>query len=433
MTGRLRNLVVVAATAAIAAGGCGNNDKTAGDNQVFFTGYAYDGATGVRLDKTVLNGVSIVYGDQTIAFDVADDGRFVSRTPLPTWRDYRVSIDASGYRAFASANTGVDVPASLAMTNGVAQAATVQTLDFTAYLFPVSLKAPKLTITVTVPDAMTGAPIADSVNGQLRLRPQSSSAILIGGSSATTPAKRIWANSEDLLTQSIDKTFTNGNAVINEGEMVYGVAYELTIFGVDGYQPLDFTGTISNFGTPVAPPIVAGTVTSETFTLTPVAQDPLKIVATDAANCVPPSPMSSVYGGRLTLTFNFDVEPVGGTFAEDVDNGISITTPLSSGTSSYCTLRNATGDPAQERGSKVEFGTDTLTFSFNPTVGLGTTSSFGGVCVLPPTITSIAYYSGNTGIFLQPKGQPLLKRSLSTMLNEKLATSQLSCPQRSSF
>ena len=30
-------------------------------------------------------------------------------------------------------------------------------------------------------------------------------------------------------------------------------------------------------------------------------------------------------------------------------------------------------------------------------------------------------------------GQPLLKRSLSTMLSEKLGTSQLSCPQRSSF
>ena len=430
MMGRLRDLVLVAAATAIAASGCGKSDKAA-DNQVFFTGYAYDGATGMRLDKTALNGVSIVYGDQTIAFDVADDGRFVSRTPLPTWRDYRVTIDATGYRAFASANTGIDVPASLAMTSGVAQAATIQTLDFTAYLFPVSLKAPKLTITVTVPDALTGAPVADSVNGQLRLRPQASSSILIGGSPTTTPAKRVWANSEDLLTQSIDKTFTSGNAVIGEGEMVYGVSYELTIFGVDGYQPLDFTGTVSNFGTPVTPPIVAGTVTSETFTLTPVAQDPLKIVATDAANCVPPSPMSSVYGGQLTLTFNFDVEPVGGTFAEDIDNGISITTPLSG--TSYCPLRNATGDPAQERGSKVEFGTNTMTFSFNPTVGLATTSSFSGVCVLPPAITSITYYSGSTTIFLQPKGKPLLKRSFSTMLSEKLGTSQLACPQRSSF
>lgn len=430
--GRLRNLVLVAATTSIAAGGCGNSDKAA-DNQVFFTGYAYDGATGMRLDKTALNGVSIVYGDQTIAFDVADDGRFVSRTPLPTWRDYTVTIDATGYRTFASANTGVDVPASLSMTSGVAQAATIQTLDFTAYLFPVSVKAPKLTITVTVPDALTGAPVADSVNGQLRLRPQSSSAILIGGSATTTPAKRIWANSEDLLTQSIDKTFTNGNAVIDDGEMVYGVAYELTIFGVDGYQPLDFTGTTSGFGTTIVPPIVAGTVTSETFTLTPVSQDPLKIIATDAANCVPPSPMSSVYGGKLTLTFNFDVEPVGGTFAEDIDNGLNITTALSNGSSSYCTLRTATGDPTQERGSKVEFGTNTVTFSFNPTVGLATTSSFGGVCVLPPAITSISYYSSSTAIFLQPKGQPLLKRSFSTMLNEKLGTTLLACPQRSSF
>lgn len=431
MKGRLRNLAILTA---IAAGGCNNNSDKGADNQVFFVGYAYDGATGARLDKTMLNGVSILYGDKTIAFDIADDGRFVSHDPLPTWRDYTVRIDATGYRAFASQNQGIDVPASLAMTDGVTKAATVQTLDFAAYLFPVTLKAPKLTITVAVPDALTGAPVTDSVDGQLRLRPQASSTILIGNSATTTPAKRLWANSEDLLTQSIDKTFTNGTAAVGEGEMVYGVAYELTIFGVDGYQPLDFTGVNTSFPiTTTNPPIIAGTVTTETFVLTPTAQDPLKIIATDAADCVPPSPVASTYGGKLTLTFNYEIEAVGNTISEDVDNGIGITAPTSSGTSSYCTIRSATGDPAQERGSKVEISGNTLTFSFNPTVGLSTTASFGGVCALPPSITSIVYLNGITSVSLQPKGQPLRKRNLATMISEKLGTSQLSCPQRSSF
>ena len=408
--------------------GDGNGSATSAGHQVFFVGYAYDGAIGARLDKTMLDGVSILYGDKTIPFDIADDGRFVSREPLPTWRDYTVKIDAAGFRSFASYNIGIDVPASLAMTNGVAGAATIQTLDFAAYLFPVSLRAPTFTMTITVPDAQTGAPVTDMVDGQLRLRPQSSSAILIGASPTTTPAKRVWANSEDLLTQSIERTFTNGHAVIAEGEMVYGVAYELTIFGVDGYQPLTFTGSSSSGS--LSPPLIAGTVTSQSFMLTPVAQDPLRIVAHDAVNCVPPSPTSSVYGGKVTLTFNYDIEVVGNTFAEDIDNSLSITLPQQS-TTSYCTLRTPTGDPMQERGSKVEIGTNTMTFSFNPTVGIATTTTFG--CTLPPSITGITYYIGSPVLNLQPKGQPLRKRTLSAMLSEKLSSSQLACPQRSNF
>ena len=426
MTGRFRNFLIVAA---IAAGGCGGGDSHT-DNQVFFVGYAYDGATGARLDKSVLNDVSILFGDKTIAFEITDDGRFVSRDPLPTWRDYTVKIDATGYRSFSSSNTGIDVPASLAMTDGVAQAETVQTLDFAAYLFPVSLKAPKFTLQIAVPDPLTGGPVTDMVNGQLRLRPQTSSAILIGTSSATTPAKRVWANSGDLLTQTIERSFTNGSASIDEGEMVYGVAYQLTVFGVDGYQPLDFTGT-SGVGSS-NPPIVAGTVTSESFTLIPVAQDPLKIVAHDGAGCVPPSPTSNLYGGKLTLTFNYEVESATGTLAEDIDNNISISTP-SPTTTTYCTIRTATGDLAQERGSKGRFTGNAMSFSFNPTVGLATTSSFGGVCAPPPSITSIMYYAQFSTIYLQPKGQPLRKRSLSTMMSEKLGTSQLACPLRTTF
>jgi hypothetical protein len=49
---------------------------------------------------------------------------------------------------------------------------------------------------------------------------------------------------------------------------------------------------------------------------------------------------------------------------------------------------------------------------------------------LPPSITSINYYQGTPTIYLQPKGQPLRKRSLVTMLNEKISTSYLTCPLR---
>src|SRR5258708_4904647 len=213
-----RRLLGMAAIAVMCGGACDGNKDTAktGDNEVFFSGYVYDGATGARLAKAELTSVSVIYGDQTIAFDIADDGRFVSKTGLPTWRDYNVKIEATGYRAFTSYNTGIDVPASLAMTNGVAQAATTQDLDFSAYLFPVALKAPKLTLTVTTADPMTGSPVTDKVDGQARLQPQSVPSIFIGVT-ASTPAKRVWANGEDLLTQTILKPFTNGLVVIDEG------------------------------------------------------------------------------------------------------------------------------------------------------------------------------------------------------------------------
>jgi hypothetical protein len=450
MTGRLRGLTGALATLALLAAGACSNDTPA-QNRVFFVGYAYDGASGARLDKTKLSKVSIAYGEKTIAFDIADDGRFTSVDPLPTWQDYTVKIEADGYRSFASYNVGVDVPASLAMTNGVAQAATTQTLDFSASLFPVAVKAPKFSLTIQGVDSMTGMPVTDKIDGQIRLRPQAAPTILIGGSSATTPAKRLWTNGEDLLTQTIVKPFMNGSAVVDEGEMVYGVSYELTIYGVDGYQPCIFTGpppstatgmtncgwTLANNGfssTVIAsnPTIVAGFVTSENFQLIVEAQDPLRIVNIDGATCAPPSPMSSVFGGKVTLTFNSDIEIVSSTLAEDIDNGISLSVPQPQPPqySSYCTLRPASGDPAQERGSKVEVGTDTLTFSFNPTIGIATSSTSS--CMLPPSITSITYYSGNPTISVQPKGQPTRKRTLSSLLTDK-GLSQITCPLRSNF
>jgi hypothetical protein len=412
----------------VGLGGCGSNaaspDK-GGDNQVFFVGYVYDGATGARLAKTALTSVTVIYGDKTIETTIADDGRFVTTSALPTWRDYTVKVEATGYRAFASYNTGIDVPASLAMTNGVAQAATVQTLDFAAYLFPVALKAPKLTLTVTVPDPETGSPVTDKVNGQLRLRPQTVPTIFIGGGTSTTPAKRVWFNGEDLLTQTIVKSFTNGMVTIDEGEMVYGVAYELTIFNVPGYQPFVATGGGGGFN---GTAIVAGFVTSQTFALAPEAQDPLKIVTIDAATCAPPAPTSNTYGGKITITFNTEIEIQGSTFAEDIDNGLLLSFPQT-GSFSFCPLKTSTGDPGQERGSKVEVGASSISFSFNPTVGFSTMGQWSATCMLPPSITSITYLS-QTSITVQPKGNSLRKRTLSAMLSEKVLTSQLTCPLR---
>jgi hypothetical protein len=420
MNGWTRVAVLVALTGAA----CGSKSN-AGNNQVFFVGYVYDGASGARLSKATIADVSITYGDTQIKADVQDDGRFVTRDPLPTWRDYTVTIDANGYRSFVSYNVGVDVPASLAMTDGVAQASTVQTLDFAAYLFPVTLKSPPMTLTVTIP-LSGGAPTTNAVNGTLRLRPQGLSSIQIGqiggAASFNTPVNRVWANDEDLLTQTVEKSFTNGGVAVDEGELVYGVSYEVAIYGVTGEQPLVLSG---------ADGIVAGTVTSRTFALMAELQDPLAIVLDDATTCTPPSPTDTIYGGLVTITFNTPIEIIGSTYPEDFDNALMIVEPTPpTYTTYYCPLKTSSNDPTQqERGSKVEVSGATLMFSFNPSIGFATTYS-GVACSLPPAITSITY-GGSSSLILQPIGDPSRRRSLSDMLFEARVSSVVACPTRS--
>src|SRR5581483_10719432 len=140
--------------------------------------------------KAMISDASIAYGDTPVKVEIQDDGRIISRDPMPTWRDYTVTIDANGYRCFVSYNTGIDVPSSLAMTAGVAQASTVQTLDFAAFLFPVALKSPPIMLTVTAPGT-GGTPTTSMVNGTLRLRPQGLSNTQIGkGTLVNTPVSR---------------------------------------------------------------------------------------------------------------------------------------------------------------------------------------------------------------------------------------------------
>ncbi len=416
-----KSFVGLAVLAMLTSAGCGGDGAPAGDHRVYFVGYVYDGASGARLAKSSLTSVQILYGDKTIAVDIEDDGRFLSRDALPTWRDYTVKVEANGFRSFVSYNPGIDVPASVAMTAGVAQAATTQTLDFAAYLFPVSLKSPALALTVMVPDATTSIPTSSMVQGTLRLRPQNLSALQIS-TSVATPTNRIWINDEDLLTQTVTKTFTDGMVTVDEGELVYGVSYEVAIYDVGDHQPLVATGMSG---------IVAGQVTSKTFTLVREQRDALTIVANDAMTCVSPAGTDTTYTAKVTLTFNTDIELVGTSYREDFDNALSISAPLMTGTTYNCPLKAVAADATQqERGSRIEVSGRTLVFSFNPSIGLATTYS-GIACVPPPVITTVNY-SGASSLLLQPVGDPARRRGLSAMLIEK-GTSSVACPMRSNF
>jgi hypothetical protein len=417
---RLASLSLLLAALSITS--CDEDDegtRVADQHKVYFVGYVYDGARGVRLGKASIASVVLRYRDQSIVTVIDADGRFVSTTALPTWQDYSVVITAEGYRPFVSRNPGVDVPASLAMTDGVASTATSQTFHYDAYLFPVALKTPKLTITVEQSDSAPGtAPATPAVraSGSIRLRPESSSILEVGSTSLanpglpgpSSPRQRRWTNDEDLLNQTISKAFADGKVELPEGELVYGVNYQVAVFDVRGYQPTVLSGQQG---------ILAGSLTSRTVVLQRELREPLRIVSTTAAACVPPAGASNAYGAEVKLVFNENIEAAGTTHAEDIDNGVSIMpTGFGSGASSYCGLKENRDPLVQERGTQVTIAGTTLTLAFNPAVGLNT-MSFG--CVVPPTLTSVVY-GGLQSVFLRPVGDtnPASRKSLATLVSE---------------
>jgi hypothetical protein len=422
-------LLAVLLGAGLASAGCSSNGPTSADHNVYFEGNVYDGSgTGV-LDKTQIGSISIEYRDKLIRVAIDDSGRFTSTDPLPTWQDYMVTIAAAGYRAFVSHNPGFDVPASLAsMQQGLAEIATTQTFDFDAYLFPTSLVAPDMMISIATIDDMTGNPALGKASGTIRLRPTTQSGIQVGApdTSTATPraSRRVWANDNDLLGPTFTMPFTNGKIDVPAGTLVYGVQYEVSIYDVDGYQPMV---------TPAGGGIVAGTVLSKTFQLQKVAKDPLRLTASTAMMCTPPLATATTPGATITLTFSEPVEAVGTTLAEDVDNGLSYTgTVTPPQTYSMCPLKSGIDPTKQERGSSVTISGMTMTFGFNPSVGLTApmdpVSGFM-ICQSPSVITSVTY--NINAISLQPKGDPTRKRTLQSMLaefNPSGLSTTLSCP-----
>jgi hypothetical protein len=400
-------------------------DRSTDGHAVYFVGYVYDGASGKRLAASEITAISLKYRDNVIHTKIESDGRFVTQDPLPTWQDYSVFVGAQGYRPFVSNNPGFDVPKSLAMTNGLAGTATIQTFQIDAHLFPLGLKAPKLTINIEKSDAAVSVPAPARASGSIRLRPQSISFIERGSADINGQAiQSRWPNDEDLLNQTLTRTFTDGTVEIAEGELSYGVAYEVTIFDVAGYQPTVRGG---------AQGLVAGVVTSASVPLQPDLKEPLRILSTTAENCLPPASTAADYGASIDVVFSEEIEPVGATFAEDVDNGLNITFP-STGGFSTCGLKPSVDATKQERGSRVVFSGKVMTLSFNPSIGLATVASGGFTCTAPTAISAVIY-SGLSNLMVRPKNDAVRKRSLSAMLVEManpISSSSISCPARAS-
>lgn len=422
MTYRAKLLVCAAVLGASAS--CGPADKNTDDHKVYFVGYVYDGATGARLNAGKLTAISLKYRDKVVNTKIEPDGRFVSLDPLPTWQDYSVFIGAQGYRAFVSNNPGIDVPRALSMTDALAGAATVQTFHYDAYLFPTTLKTAKVVFTIEKSDAATEMPTPPRAAGTLRLRPLGSSlldrgtqSVNDGSESTSTTIVRRWSNDEDRQNNTLTKPFMEGRVEIAEGELAYGVAYEIAVFDVKGYQPVVVGVSSQQDGSAQSRTFVAGSVTSRSVTLQKELKDQLRILATNADTCMPPAGSSMAFGAEIRMTFSEEIEFVSPTAAEDIDNGVSITPPGQGASSTYCGLKMSTDPTRQERGTRATIEGNVLALAFNPSVGISPTSQYGSACMVPPALTAVTY--GNLGnVQLRPKGDLTRKRALGQMVAE---------------
>lgn len=360
------------------------------DHSASFVGYMYDGATGTRIDAYTLD---VQVADTTLNGAVDAEGRYLVG-PIGVWDDFTVLIDASGYRAFRSHNAHVGLPSELAQSDDIADITTHQTLHFDAYLFPTALEAPAVTFTIAT---ATG----DSPSGTVRLRPVGKS--LLADAGAETPSGvpgQLWDNDEDLQAQALSRSFSDGQLALDAGELVYGVTYQVSIYDVSGFQPLEDTYT-------------AGVETNKTFDLDEEVAEPLQVIQSTVNSCLPPSLPTAMSGAIITVQFNQNVEEAMSAYpggaAEALDDGLNMSSPDQDVDLEVNSLKSDASSSVQERGVTLDFSGDTMTIAWNPSQGL-----LAPIDVDDPIVS--VTYSGLGNVRLQRVGSPASATALSTLL-----------------
>lgn len=404
-------LVLFAAGIAGAGAGCnGNNNPHDGVHDITFMGTVIDGVLNTPLTsadpKTPPYTITLVYGTTTVKGKVDADGRY-TLGPLPAWNDYGVIIDASAsgdYRPFSSYNTGIAPPAPPATSQSadIYTADTKQTFDFDAYVFPTSVAAPDVTLTITKSDQPVS--MAPSAAGTIRIQPTSQPAIQAKTGEVGT---QVWANSQNLFATAITDSFTAGTYTVSGAKLVYGVSYSATVYGVDGYQP--------NAGA-----FQAGVTSSSSISITPLTTTPLPppmLVSSSGACHTGSAPSSTTTPiATVTLTFNVPVADATTTLgggAEILDNAVYVLTTGSS------TLKTNLSSSAQERGTSLVFSGNTITLGWTPSVGLASPGA-------NDTVQQVEY-SSLSSIAIQQPNHPESRVSLGSLVSSIYPSGYILC------
>jgi hypothetical protein len=167
--------------------------------------------------------------------------------------------------------------------------------------------------------------------------------------------RQVWGNDEDLQQRAVVKDFANGTLDMDGTDFVLGVEYAVTVYGVSNYA-------ILNGGT-----FKAGIDANPTFTLQPISETPLSVVAmsTDMAALSPT--------GALEIRFNHDIVAYPkmdmNTALRSINDGFALTSPDKDMDTEVNTLVDAGTLPApvapNYRGIKWEISGNLIRFSWD--------------------------------------------------------------------
>jgi len=349
----------------LSSAGCGA-DRT----DYYFTGRVYDGAAGTRLTDYR---VELQFLDRRIEGLVEEDGSYFIG-PLTPFNDYTVAIFADGYRSFLSHNV-MKVDDEITFNNTLTddEDRPDRSQYFDAYLYPLDVVASEVSFRISLSDAAT-AP-----SGTIRLRPAGGSALL---SMPAGVAGQVWANDDDLQFATVTKPFANGLVIFTAGELVYGVTYLVSIYGVDGHAQLDSVYT-------------AGADGSAAFVLGPQSDTPLSLAFVSTQLGTP------VASGEVVFIFNQPIEldalASADTYLRSLEANFSIDSPDLNGDTQVNALEPF--DPLLPAGSlglAATISGSKLTLTWSPTAALLTTDAADPIRAVT--------YGGLDGFVLRPVG-----------------------------
>jgi hypothetical protein len=309
----------------------------------YFTGYVYDGVTNERLGDGDDDGYSVfvTYGTTTDPGSVNDEsGRFWIG-PVEPFHDYTISIDAGGnYRPFY---------ASEQFLAGAARGPKgMESHLFEAFIFPSPdvLPSPALTFTIQTPDGTLP-------DGQIRVTPNNDvgeSVLNLQGDIDGSVDGQVWDNDADRKFETVVKDVEAGVVTFDEGELVYGVEYEATVFAAEGYSLQSFT-------------FRSGVTDDQTVVLARLTEQPLAITASSLDY----DDDGLDFNATIVLTFNQPIALSAGFLPESVDealdDGFRIISEDADLDGEFNTLLSAAGideDDVLENGAHFEIDGSTL-------------------------------------------------------------------------
>jgi hypothetical protein len=327
--------------------GC-NVDHSSGSDPVgyYFTGVVYDGLTGETVTSYSISlqqasGITAGTVDKTGAYEIG---------PLKPGSDYTVTIkyvptkksDPKSYRPFFAVESG---KTALPGTDD-----DQLTKYYEAYLFPKDLVAPKATLELYDTHNTTSRP-----SGEVRFVPaaQGTSALNLSGINAAAVTGQVWFNDADLKADPIAPiAFTDGVVNLDAGKLVYGVAYNVTVYAISGVAYNTFSYTAGSSG---------------------LTNIDLTYANTAALNLIGRSPVAGLYSDAGTVTFTFN-EPIqfsdatpDTVAAELLDDAITIYAPDTNANltvNQLISLLVNDNPTVSERGTSIKIADNTLTISW---------------------------------------------------------------------